>query len=641
MPYSDLPEGAQIVNDPGQYSDLPQGATIVSHPQFNDVGAAAHGTPYSQSQPKPQGQGALGRLGTEAALGLTSWAPAVAGHVLSGFGMFPNKVAQSQTDLANQANQYGQELEAGTPSALGLPSNAPAQGLGGWGTAANVAGQMAPMALGAESTGVPALTKALMGYLPEASTALGRLGTSLAGGGIGAGLFGGITSPAMQPTPEGQSYGGAAARNVLPSAAMGAAFGGGLSALGEIGKIPSNIGKSLGTASAQEVLDELGSRLGGKSPGQALQDAANTKYNNAWDEFSKAVAPVDSEAANAEMDYSPAITKLKSTLGIGEKQSPMAMPDERRKVLTGLLGDLQEAQDPNGSIDNSFAGAMGIVKKLGAAQRTLAQVHGDTEARGMLGDVRDSILDSMNQSNPALADSAKAARQVFATRVAPLFNKSEGGQFLTQIRDTPTPNDLIGSLNQGALTRMKSDKMGIIANGSSADPLLYSMLDSAINQSGGNPGAFVTSIHKAMPAVEQIADPSMAAAFHGLERIASTANWSGRVANVAAGAAIGTANPVLGGLTGATALFSPKISGPHIIWELLQNPATQRALQYAAKMPAGAELNNLAGQIAQMAGLTTYPFAAGMHHPKTLAEYNAVPSGDPYQSISGAEGVKP
>jgi hypothetical protein len=58
-------------------------------------------------------------------------------------------------------------------------------------------------------------------------------------------------------------------------------------------------------------------------------------------------------------------------------------------------------------------------------------------------------------------------------------------------------------------------------------------------------------------------------------------------------------------------------------------------------MPAGAELNNLAGQIAQMAGLTTYPFAAGMHHPKTLAEYNAVPSGDPYQSISGAEGVKP
>jgi hypothetical protein len=140
---------------------------------------------------------------------------------------------QSATNQANQAQQYGQELEAGAPSAIGLPSNAPAQSLHGWGTAANVAGSIAPMALGAEGTGVPALTKALMGYLPEASTALGRLGTSIAGGGIGGGLFGGITAPAMQPTPEGQSYGEAAARNILPNAAMGAALGGGLSAIGE------------------------------------------------------------------------------------------------------------------------------------------------------------------------------------------------------------------------------------------------------------------------------------------------------------------------------------------------------------------------------------------------------------------------
>ena len=219
------------------------------HPQSNDVGAASHGTPYGQSKPKPQGQGTLGRLGTEAALGLTSWAPAVAGHIYSGLGNFlgegvtgqvmPQLAAglksagQSATNQANQAQQYGQELEAGAPSAIGLPSNAPAQSLHGWGTAANVAGSIAPMALGAEGTGVPALTKALMGYLPEASTALGRLGTSIAGGGIGGGLFGGITAPAMQPTPEGQSYGEAAARNILPNAAMGAALGGGLSAIGD------------------------------------------------------------------------------------------------------------------------------------------------------------------------------------------------------------------------------------------------------------------------------------------------------------------------------------------------------------------------------------------------------------------------
>ena len=230
----------------------------VVHPQSNDVGAASHGTPYGQSQPKPQGQGVLRRLGTEAALGLTSWAPAVAGHVLSGFGMFPNKVAQSQTDLANQANQYGQELEAGTPSALGLPSNAPAQSLHGFGTAANVAGSMAPMALGGEVTGVPALTRAAMGYLPEAATALGRLGTSLAGGAIGGGLFGPMTATAMQPTPEGQSYGGAAARSILPSAAMGALVPAGLSALAEGPEIVGQgMRRALGTSVERQAALDL------------------------------------------------------------------------------------------------------------------------------------------------------------------------------------------------------------------------------------------------------------------------------------------------------------------------------------------------------------------------------------------------
>jgi hypothetical protein len=230
----------------------------VVHPQFNDVGAASHGTPYGQSKPKPQGQGVLGRLGTEAALGLTSWAPALAGHIYSGFGMFPNRVAQSQTDLANQANQYGQELENGTPSALGLPSNAPAKSLHGFGTAANVAGQLAPMALGGEVTGVPALTRAAMGYLPEATTALGRLGTSLAGGAIGGGLFGGITAPAMQPTPEGQSYAGAAARNVLPSAAMGAFVPGGLSALSEGPEIVGQgMRRALGTSVERQAALDL------------------------------------------------------------------------------------------------------------------------------------------------------------------------------------------------------------------------------------------------------------------------------------------------------------------------------------------------------------------------------------------------
>jgi hypothetical protein len=259
----------------------------------------------------------------------------------------------------------------------------------------------------------------------------------------------------------------------------------------------------------------------------------------------------------------------------------------------------------------------------------------------MLGEVRDSILESMNQSNPDLADSAKEARQIFATKVAPLFDKSEGGQFLTQIRDTPTPNDLVGSLNQGALTRMKSDKMKIIANGSSADPLLYSMLDSAVNQSAGKPGSFVTSIHKAMPAIDQIADPETAAAFHGLERVASTAKWTGMLANIGAGAAVGSVSPATGAATALGASFNPKFTGPGMMWQLLQNPATQKALQYASQIPAGPELDNIAEQIAKVSASIGYPFVSGTHHPKTEEEYNAIPSGESYQSISGATGVKP
>ena len=203
------------------------------------------------------------------------------------------------------------------------------------------------------------------------------------------------------------------------------------------------------------------------------------------------------------------------------------------------------------------------------------------------------------------------------------------------------PDDFIKTLDQGSLARMRANKVGIIANGSSADPLLYSMLDAANKQANGNPGSFVTSINKAMPAVDEIADPEMAAAFHGLSRVASTAKWSGMMANLAAVGALGEHGQLLnGGIGGAAALKYPQYTGPGIMWKLLQNPATQRTLQYASQMPAGPELENLAEQIGKISG-ATYPFVSGVHHPKTQEEFDAIPSGAPYQSISGASGVKP
>lgn len=424
---------------------------------------------------------------------------------------------------------------------------------------------------------------------PKVLTTAERVRSALAGIGK-AGAVGGAYNAVLAPHQQGQTqseFFGQAAKDFGSGTAFGAGVGAIAPAVGLAGAVGKRAKAISQTPSAGELLDELGSRLGGKAPGVALQDAANAKYNAAWDEFKKVVEPVDAEAANAGMDYSSAIGKLKEILGVGGKRAPMSMPDERRKVLQGLLADLEEAGAKDGGVSNSFADAIGVVKRLGAEQRRLAVAHGDTEARAMLGEARDAILKSMEESSPELSAKAKEARSVFASKVAPLFDKSEGGQYLTQIRDTPTPGDLLGSANQGALTRMKADKARIIAKGSSADPLLYSYLDAAIKQGAGKPGSFATSMEKAMPAVEAIADQQTLEAFHGLVKVAKTANWSGTIANLAAASSVGHANPGLGASAGVLASFKPAMSGPGLMWKLLQSPSTRKLLSFASKAPQG------------------------------------------------------
>lgn len=387
-----------------------------------------------------------------------------------------------------------------------------------------------------------------------------------------AGAVYGTAGSAVQPnaTPESVMTGG------LAGAVAGPAVEGTLGAVQKGATKLAALGKA---PAAQEVLDTLGQRLGGKSPGEALQDAANVKYNAAWDEFKSAIAPVDTEAGAVRMDYKPAIAKIEEVLGIGKNRSPIPIPKERREVLEGLLANLKEAGSPEGSVDNSFAGAIDAVKWLGSEQRRLAVKHGDTEARAMLQDVRDSILKAMEQSNPEISAKYQEARKVFATKVAPLFDKSEGGNYLTQVRDTATPGDLLASGNQGSLARMKPDRAAIIAKGSSADPLLYSYLDAAISQAKGNPGSFQGSISKAMPAIEAIADPEMLAAFKGLEKVAKTSKFTGWLANMG----IAGASPAAGAVA-IGAHFKPAYSAPGLVWKLLQAPSTRKLLSTAGKL---------------------------------------------------------
>lgn len=382
-----------------------------------------------------------------------------------------------------------------------------------------------------------------------------------------------------------------------------------------IGKIPGglrHLGRKIAeygdTPAVNDFLDSLGAKLGGKSPGVALQDAANSVYDKAWQRFMAKVAPLDEAAVAAKVDYAPAVQKGREILGIGVDREPGSLTEEGEKIIRRFYTDMDMAGKPNSGVSSSFKGGMNLVKRLSAAERQLAQKHGDLEARDAIAAMKESVLDSMERSNPNLTSQFKEGRKMFKDEVAPLFSKGEGGDLLTKIRDTPRPNDVLAQFNQGSLTRMKSDALNIVAKGSSADPLLYSILDAAITQSAGKPGSFVTSLGKAMPAVERIADSETKAAFQGMLKVAKTSKFAGFIANVAGGAVAG-GGP--GAVLGAAATISPKFTGPGLIWNLMQAPTTRRLLRIAGKMPEGShQIEVIANEISKLSALYTKGFSS-------------------------------
>jgi hypothetical protein len=166
---------------------------------------------------------------------------------------------------------------------------------------------------------------------------------------------------------------------------------------------------------------------------------------------------------------------------------------------------------------------------------------------------------------------------------------------------------------------MKADKAAIVAKGSSPEPLLYSYLDAANKQANGNPGSFVTSIEKAMPAVQKMADdgtidPETLKAFQGLSKIARTAKFGGWLANMAVPAAAEAIGGPQAGAAAATAAiglhFKPGYSAPGLMWKLLQSPTTRSILSIASKLPEGSPELELIGRdmskrMAAMAAVTS------------------------------------
>jgi hypothetical protein len=124
-----------------------------------------------------------------------------------------------------------------------------------------------------------------------AKSVLGRIGQTT-GAGAAAGVPYGMQAALTTPPEQGVPYPQHLAGNLQGAMAMGGVIPGGLSALGEGINWVSKSASSMVAPSVDSVLGELGSRLGGKTPGVALQDAAVGKYNNAWDTFKEAATPL-------------------------------------------------------------------------------------------------------------------------------------------------------------------------------------------------------------------------------------------------------------------------------------------------------------------------------------------------------------
>jgi len=187
--------------------------------QSNDAGMARLGTQSGTSQApaqpaQPTLMGKVGNAMTSFAMGAGAPLYSLTGQLASGFGVFPNRFAQGQTDIANQADQYRQDL-GNRGGVSGFANNLVGQ-----------AGEMNTFMPLSYAAGVLALEA---GVTPM----LGSLGTSaLVRGGLG-GLLATPLMTAMHPTDPNKSFGQSVAENVPSTMAQMSLMGGGMDVLGE------------------------------------------------------------------------------------------------------------------------------------------------------------------------------------------------------------------------------------------------------------------------------------------------------------------------------------------------------------------------------------------------------------------------
>lgn len=374
--------------------------------------------------------------------------------------------------------------------------------------------------------------------------------------------------------------------------------------------------KRLGnTPAVGEFLSNLQAKFGGKDPGVALQDAADNEWNQAWTKYKADIGPVDEQAGNLSIQFPTALKELNAVLNksrltsrhpaeasyLGELRDSLAAiskptpkppttPEESANWLASIAEP--KPKPPSDKLDV----AMEEVSNLGKMLGSLTKEHGSLIDRGAFQKVRSALLNDIESSIGDLGPQYAKARETFKNEIVPKFDPTQGGNWLTKIRDAWNPNDILQSLAQGGLRDMKVDRLKAISQGASADPLIYQAVKQAQMQANDKPAAFAASLTKALPGIRAIGSPETVSQIENMISAAKTGVVLGTGANLGAaslahgaGAAVGA--PGVGNMAGGAILaaghFNPALTGQGLTWQALQNPKVRAVLSKASGFQDG------------------------------------------------------
>lgn len=454
----------------------------------------------------------------------------------------------------------------------------------------------------------------------DAGVAAGKSLTSLLPGSGAAMAFGKSVLDPILFTPEANLKPDEYASRKKTEGVVGAAAGAAVPVAGAALRGAKNLsGRIARTPAVQEFLDNLQAKFGIDTPGEYLKKKAISVYEKPLAKHDALMAEVGTEAPKGTTDYANTLKALNATIDDYNANPSQARPDQIEQLIA-LRDRIQKAVTPRttatnvnpdfytnpgsaptvtasdggSEISNDLSGAIRAYQDLGSPLGALLGGHKNRLSRGVLQDVRAAILDDVYGASPELSGKWGEARDIFRNEVVPLFDKRQGGNLLTGIRDAWDPNDKLKSLLQGGLRDAKVDKITKVAEGAAAEPLQWQAVRNALDAANNRPGGFAVNLNKAMPALEGISSPDTMQQLKDMIFAARLSQVGGKMADVGVGTGLAAAGKAVGmpelgavagvGLTGASH-FVPAFSGQGLTWNAVQNPKVRSMFSKIAGLP--------------------------------------------------------